>query len=252
MKMRLMTIALGVLFYFNLNAQSNEFYETESGTYYFVNSKGDTAITYSYSYPLFNEENPAINGAALNTYLASSGLLDFAQKFEEYKNMYTDSNIEEMEWGNIWEESVNIEVLSITPGIVSLSSSYYNYLGGAHGMYGTSGIQLNPETGDLYTNDQILNYDENIYEGLRGAAESRLREKYGTGSETETLSDLGFWFENDEFILSENFLITETGFVFLYQPYEIAPYALGLIEIPLTFEEMEQFLSASCPLLSIK
>ncbi|MCK6603400.1 MAG: DUF3298 and DUF4163 domain-containing protein [Ignavibacteriaceae bacterium] len=252
MKINILAFILGVLFYFNLNAQSNEFYETESGAYYFVNAKGDTAITYSYSYPVFNENNPAIDGAALNTYLSSSGLLDFAQKFEEYKGMYQDNKMDEMDWGNIWEESINIEVLAVTPGLISLSSSYYNYLGGAHGMYGTSGIQLNPETGMLYTNDQILNYDAAIYEGLRGVAESRLREKYGTGSENEMLSDLGFWFENDEFILSENFLITDTGFVFLYQPYEIAPYALGLVEIPLTFEEMEPFLSPSCPVLSIK
>lgn len=252
MKINIMNVIMCVLSYFSINAQTNEFYETESGAFHFVNSKGDTAITYSYSYPVFNENNPAINGASLNAYLSGSGLLDFFQKFEEYKSMYQDSKMDDMEWGNIWEESVNIEVLSVTPGIISLSSSYYNYLGGAHGMYGTSGIHLNPETGDLYTNEVILNYDEHVYQGLKFAAETRLREKYGNGNANETLSDLGFWFENDEFILSENFLITETGFVFLYQPYEIAPYALGMIEIPLTFEEMEPFLSAACPLLSIK
>lgn len=248
-------IALAAVFvlFINLNAQNyDEFYSMDTGSLYFVNSKGDTAIKYYYSYPVFSEQNPAINGAALNSYLHNSGLLEFEQKFEEYKKLYSESNMEEMDWGNIWEESVTISVLSITPEMVSLSSSYYNYLGGAHGMYGTTGMQLNPATGIPYSNSELLSYESEVYEGLRNLAAQKLLEKYGTGSETETFSDLGFWFENDEFILSENFIITEEGFVFLYQPYEIAPYALGLIEIPLKFEEITPYLNPDCPMLTIK
>ena len=41
------------------------------------------------------------------------------------------------------------------------------------------------------------------------------------------LGQAGFWFENNEFYLNDNFLITDSSLVFYYNNYEITAYAFG-------------------------
>ncbi|MDE7474658.1 MAG: RsiV family protein, partial [Duncaniella sp.] len=41
-----------------------------------------------------------------------------------------------------------------------------------------------------------------------------------------------------------NFQITENDFIFVYQPYEIAPYSSGIIEITVSAQDLYRFLTA--------
>jgi hypothetical protein len=48
----------------------------------------------------------------------------------------------------------------------------------------------------------------------------------------------GFWMAKGEFPLTPNFGVRPDGLVFYYNPYEIAPYALGPTEVVVSFREM--------------
>ncbi|MBO6760471.1 MAG: DUF3298 domain-containing protein [Roseivirga sp.] len=50
---------------------------------------------------------------------------------------------------------------------------------------------------------------------------------------TESLEERGYWFENDRFELTENFAIINKSLIFYFNPYEIAPYAMGPTELEL-------------------
>ena len=52
-------------------------------------------------------------------------------------------------------------------------------------------------------------------------------------------SEAGFYFENDVFTMTPNFAITKSGLKFLYNPYEVAPYALGQQEIIIPYRDLE-------------
>jgi hypothetical protein len=49
----------------------------------------------------------------------------------------------------------------------------------------------------------------------------------------------GFWFENDQFVLSENWAVSAAGLVFYYNAYEVAAYAAGPTEIRIAWPELE-------------
>lgn len=110
-----------------------------------------------------------------------------------------------------------------------------NYLGGAHGMYGTEchiysladGYELAAK--DLFTDSQLQRIDSLI--------RAKLYERYGVHSDDE-LSARGFF---PEYIgATDNFSVTPEGITFHYNPYEIGCYALGALEVDLSREELDR------------
>lgn len=108
-----------------------------------------------------------------------------------------------------------------------------DYQGGAHGMYGETYRVF-----DLATGEQVRQSDF-----LRDGAD-----------EDEELSDLlyesvlaGLDEEQEDGLFgtpapNENFSVSDEGVTWHYNPYEIAPYAFGVLEATLTWEELKPFL----------
>jgi len=65
-------------------------------------------------------------------------------------------------------------------------------------------------------------------------------------------SEAGFYFENDVFKLTANFAITKEGLKFLYNPYEIAPYALGQQEIIIPYAALGELIKPNSLLNQIQ
>ncbi|MBO7378962.1 MAG: DUF3298 domain-containing protein, partial [Bacteroidales bacterium] len=49
----------------------------------------------------------------------------------------------------------------------------------------------------------------------------------------------GYLFEDAVLDLPDNFFFTPKGITFVFQQYEIAPYAMGLISVTLTWDELQ-------------
>ena len=58
----------------------------------------------------------------------------------------------------------------------------------------------------------------------------------------EAIKEKDILFETDKFELPENISYTEDGLVLLYNTYEIAPYASGIIEFSIPFDDIESYL----------
>lgn len=109
-----------------------------------------------------------------------------------------------------------------------------NYLGGAHGMYSTEYHTYSLIDGYEFTAADLLGDDK--MENLAALIRTKLCAIYGAASDDE-LSANGFF---PEYIsVTDNFRITPQGIVFHYNPYEIACYANGEIDIEVTREELE-------------
>ncbi len=65
------------------------------------------------------------------------------------------------------------------------------------------------------------------------------------------LGQAGFWFENNEFFLNDNFLITDSSLVFYYNNYEITAYAFGPTELIIPFSKIKSLVEEKSLIKSI-
>jgi hypothetical protein len=74
---------------------------------------------------------------------------------------------------------------------------------------------------------------------LRRMLESELRDHFEIAPGTP-LSEGGLFTELPE--LTENCFLTTEGLVFHWDPYEIAPYSFGPVEVIIPYDELEEIL----------
>jgi hypothetical protein len=139
-------------------------------------------------------------------------------------------------------------VLRSKPNLLSLSFSERSYLGGAHGIATVHYLNLDPMTGARKLLTDVL--AEGALPDAVALAEARFREVRGV-TEGTTLKDAGFTFENDTFVLSDNFALRDDGLAFYYNPYDVAPYALGATEIVLSPDEVRNLLKPEYALTEV-
>ncbi len=109
-----------------------------------------------------------------------------------------------------------------------------DYMGGAHGNYSTEYHLYSIASGFEYTAGDFFGEDK--MEALGQLIRQKLYEKYDV-SDDEGLSEQGFF--PDTFFVTDNFKITPDGAVFIYNPYEIACYATGAVEVEIGRKELE-------------
>jgi hypothetical protein len=124
------------------------------------------------------------------------------------------------------------------PGLLVVSRRLYVYSGGAHGNSERTYFVLDTAL------SKRLRLDDLLAEGARPLLQQRidaaLRARYGDGTDAP-LSSIGFF--ADSAGLSENFFVTDAGLGFCWNPYEIAPYAMGAVEAVLPYAEVESLLN---------
>lgn len=134
-----------------------------------------------------------------------------------------------------YDLSLTMDVFYNSSDTLTLGYTYYTYTGGAHGIYGTQVASY-----DLKSLRQIKLKDvlKNGYEGAVSEALAKaVRIKFELG-EDAPLSDVLF----DKAIApNDNFGITDKGIFFIFSPYEIAAYAVGEIELFVSFERIAEF-----------
>ncbi len=118
--------------------------------------------------------------------------------------------------------------------------SNYSYLGGAHPNSYQTYLNFNRKTGELIQLEDIT-LDQ---EAVLNVAEQQFRTTYNLSPE-DPLTKAGL-FEN-ELVLPKNFAITNKGLIFLYNPYEIGPYAAGYYEFTIPWESLAGLVKRNYP-----
>ncbi len=126
---------------------------------------------------------------------------------------------------------------SITGEIEKGYKGYVNYIihnesysGGAHPNAATTAICFDPATGmEVAVNDI---FKEECNKELKEFIKAVIAEHFDCATFQEVINN-GYLFDNDIYI-SNNFILGNEKTVFIYNPYDIAPYAAGeiIVEIP--------------------
>lgn len=171
-----------------------------------------------------------------------TGLDQFSRQFfDDYQIMRADIP----DYVVNWEMIRRVEVLLNHPKVISLKSSEYAFTGGAHGMSATRLASYWTESGEAVKLSDLLIPD--FDRQLNTIGEKLFRQQWEI-PEDQDLDEAGFWFENNRFRLSDNFAVDTNGLVFLYNPYEVAPYSFGTLELTVDFREIRELLNPESPL----
>lgn len=196
------------------------------------------------NYPVFNGSlADSLNALMLNTLCLTifddvpcPDVASIAEKFiDEFKTFQHD--FPEVPAG--WELSQHINIVNETPKVLALAHEFYVFTGGAHGMPGHYFINIDKNTGNVLALADILKKDKHA-ELLKMGKQIFYQQRDIPAH--QSLADAGYWFEDDKFSLPDNFSIAEHGLLFLYNPYEIASYADGMIEVFIPYADIKSLL----------
>lgn len=135
----------------------------------------------------------------------------------------------------------------------------YEYTGGAHGGTGLATFTFNKD-GRIMIED-VLNMEGSNDIEVSKLIAKKLEVSLGENSSKDTIyTGLGLSFLNPDYTLDktkcncdgyffgsnlQNFVITDLGIKFLFGQYQVAPYAVGMPEVLLTFDELKAYLKDS-------
>ena len=159
----------------------------------------------------------------------------FIQDYELFKEEFPDVS-------QSWTVERTGEVKLNKANIFSIDYTEYAFTGGAHPNTFVSFKNFNLNSGEEITFDELFSLEKQ--RELTKIAEQEFR-KLKQMSPDDDLGSAGFWFENNEFSLNDNFLITEKGLVFYYNNYEITAYAFGPTELEIPYTKIKMLIDES-------
>ena len=160
-----------------------------------------------------------------------AALISFNQGYEDLKTLFPDESIP-------WEAWIKGKIAFENKDLVTIELSSYIFTGGAHGYGSRRFLNFDKNKAMELSSDELFNNQQKFLD----FAESQFRLKQNI-PEGVSINSTGFMFERDTFYLPENIGFTQDGLILLYNPYEVASYADGTIELTLPYKEISEYLA---------
>lgn len=203
-------------------------------------NKSDTACSSAkITYPVFKEQT------ALDSTLTDSLAFsldqkpkgDLTQQAKDFIQSYMNDKDRKTNKDLVYTLESNASVIRQDSSLVTIQIDRYVEAGGAHGSNHTDFINWNTRSNKVITLDAIFigGYKDQLTE----VAEKTFRSEEKLG---DTASLKNYFFKGGKFALNNNFLITPVGVRFLYNEYEIKPYADGQTELLIPYAQIKSLL----------
>ena len=163
--------------------------------------------------------------ATINTFIDT--LINIYKTYNEIPEYNDYEYISDAKYQFTWDYTSEWVILYNEKDKLSIAEINYIYEGGAHGL-GT----YNLFNYDLKTNKKIVLSDI-IKKAQFEELQTIILQKLDENGQTEMLFSL------DDVKPTENFFLSSDGITFIYNPYEIAPYVVGIIEVFIEYKKIE-------------
>lgn len=163
---------------------------------------------------------------------------DVKAAIQHFITGYQQDKIEYPDMLAIYEANIKSELLHQTENMLSLQVTTYLYTGGAHGYSNISYQNFNPENGYPIAIEQSL-VDIDVFIDF---VEIKFKEAFDI-PESSSINSTRFMFDGDVFKLPVSIGFDKDNMLFTYNPYEIAPYFEGPIELKIPISEVQVFLN---------
>ncbi|MFY0591535.1 DUF3298 domain-containing protein [Roseivirga sp.] len=154
----------------------------------------------------------------------------FESLVSELATAYNDVLKDIPEYKASWSMEVNSDIIYQDTAFISVASTIFSYTGGAHPDAYQVYRSYDLATGDPIKLSDILGLG--FERDLNEAAEIEFR-MLKEIPPSQALKVKGYFFENGKFELNDNFAIINKSLIFYFNPFEIAPYAVGPTELEL-------------------
>ena len=165
---------------------------------------------------------------------ARTNLAQAANLFaDDYQNM-----LEDMDGiGGCWELTTTADTAFSNASVITFRLNTYAYTGGAHPNSNQSLYTFDRSTGrELSLTDMVADTA-----ALVGIVEKAFRKQQQLAP-TDNLEEQGYFLHDGQFFLPTNVALGRQGMIFYYNPYEIAAYAVGPIEVIVPYEKLNGIL----------
>lgn len=131
-----------------------------------------------------------------------------------------------------WEDRINGYFSGRSGHYTSYMVEYYSYRGGVHGINTMSPVVFDRRTGEIVPEEAF--FADGYRTPVAALIQARLPE--ALEGDEESLDAL---FEPDLVGPNGNYEVTKDGVTWYYQPYDIAPYYLGVISVTVPWKELK-------------
>ena len=148
--------------------------------------------------------------------------------FNEYEGSEGESGVRS------WEDHVNGYFSGRYGHFVSYMVEFYGFRGGAHGSNTMTPVVFDRKTGEIVPEEEF--FADGYRDPVAALIQAHLPEALEGDAEA-----LAAVFEPDLLAPNGLYELTKDGVTWYYQPYDIAPYYLGVISITVPWKELKPF-----------
>jgi len=201
------------------------------------NHKGDEfCMEYTLTYPIITKSKSSELINAIND-IVKNKIEVFKKLNAKNKVLTLLSDEPDLTWS--WEDKTRIKLYSTTQTTFTLAIINYNYSGGAHANRTVEYENYRIHDGQELEMKDI--FKDGYMEKLTRTANRFYRESNKLLAH-DSLTKIGWY--GDNFILSDNYAITNKGLEFLYNPYEIKPHIAGITTFLLPYERITSIMKS--------
>ena len=162
------------------------------------------------------------------------------QTISEFK--LNAQGLEEFAYSEEWY--LNSDIIYNNKDLLSYAVERYTYTGGAHGLETVEYFLFDMKTGNRI--DQFEIFSEVSKNEISELLKSKIKQDNGFANEDKMVAH-GYLFP-EKIVPNNNFCVTDSSLIFMFNPYEIAAYSVGTTQVELKFEEIKTFLIKNNPL----
>lgn len=156
----------------------------------------------------------------------------FIKEYEDFQKLDYSSP-----WA--WYSKIKASVPENHKSYLGIEVYYEDFMGGAHGNYGTIFKNF-----DLHSKKEITIQDiifNNKMDSLTLVAEQIFKKNEGIDSLQNSFPN--YFFEDGKFSLNNNFLLQKNSILFFYNIYEIKAYSEGTTRLEIPYNRISNFLT---------
>ena len=208
-----------------LTTDDGTVYYTISCSYPVVSIAGNEAAAEKINTDLYSRVNDFKAGANIQAETAKE---DFEYMLSDMESDYTPI---------AYSSELSFTVTRADSNVISFTENGYDYMGGAHGMPYTIGINYDTKTGELITftdlsdNPDAFRADTLAFNQALAQTEYYSMQMFSqdditNGTLEQVLYADGAWY------------LSTSGLVFMSAPYALAPYAAGTLEFTIPYSDL--------------